>query len=51
MDCLLQDCLESQLRTGEMVQWVRVLTAKSNDLSPVLVSAWWKERTLSQVAL
>lgn len=28
MDCLLQDCLESQLGTGEMVQWAIVLTAK-----------------------
>lgn len=36
MDCLIRDGLERQLGTGEMVQWVIVLTAKPNGLSPIL---------------
>lgn len=40
MDCLIQDCLESQLGTGEMVQWVIVFTAKPNGLRPILGPAW-----------
>lgn len=30
---------------GKMVQWLKVFPAKSEDLSLVLGTAWWMERT------
>lgn len=39
-----RSCL-NLLSSDNMVQWVKVLTSKPNDLSLVLRSMWWKERT------